>query len=386
MTDGFWLDCARGTFAVLLLMLVVLGRGQRRITWLRDVARRRADERAPRVSIIAPALDEARGIEAAVRSFLAQDYPDLEVIVVDDRSRDATPAILARLAAELPRLRVLTIRELPAGWLGKNHANWVAARAASGEILLFTDADVVLAPGALDRAVAYLERERLDHLAGAPGVTLPGLWLRQFMLYFGLMFSLYVRPWAARDPRSRAHVGIGAFNLVRAEAYRRVGGHEPIRLRPDDDLKLGKLLKSRGCRQDFVAAQDLVSIEWYASWRELRDGLMKNLYAGVNYRTGLVVVGVLAHALGFGLPPLALFLSSGLAFWLNVANCAIFVLFGVLAARGLGTARWAGVLLPAFGLYGAWLMARSTFLALYRGGIDWRGTRYPLAELRRNVI
>jgi hypothetical protein len=215
---------------------------------------------------------------------------------------------------------------------------------------------------------------------------LPGAALQQFVLYFGLMFSLYLRPWAARDPRSRAHVGVGPFNLVRAATYRAAGGHAPIRLRPDDDLKLGKLLKRAGARQDFVAGQGLVTLRWYGSWRELRDGLMKNLYAGVGYRTLPVALGVVAHVLGLALPPLGVLFADGLAWWLQLLNCTAFVLAGALVARGFGTACWGGVLLPFWALAGAWLMARSTALALWHGGICWRGTRYPLSQLRANVV
>jgi hypothetical protein len=389
--DSFWLGCARGTLAFNLLLYAMLAFRLRRTPFLRDQPAPRATPEGAgggrvTVSIVAPARDEAAGVEAAVRAFLAQQGVACEVIVVDDRSSDATPAILQRLARECPALRVVTVTELPAAWLGKNHANHAGAALARGDWLLFTDADVQLAPDALARAVAYAERRGLDHLAVAPQIVLPGALLQQFVLYFGLMFMLYVRPWAARDPRSRAHVGIGPFNLVRASAYRAAGGHAPIRLRPDDDLKLGKLLKRCGARQDFVAGQGVVTLRWYGSWRELRDGLMKNLYAGVGYRTPAVAAGAVAHVLGLALPPLALVYADGLAWWLQAANCAAFVLAGALASRGFGTARWGGVLLPLWALAGAWLMVRSAALALWNGGIDWRGTRYSLAELRANVV
>jgi glycosyltransferase involved in cell wall biosynthesis len=405
VTGRFWLDCALGTSAFVVVLYAMLAFRLRRVPFLRDVAEPRGaatssappgsrspdpatPSRAarPRVTIVAPALNEARGIEPAVRGFAAQRGLDLELIVVDDRSTDATPAILARLAGELPVLRVLTVRDLPSGWLGKNHANALGAAAARGDWLLFTDADVTLAPDAVARAVAYAETRGFDHVAIAPQIVLPGAWLQQFVLYFGLMFALYLRPWAASDPHSRAHVGIGPFNLVRASAYRRAGGHAPLRLRPDDDLKLGKVLKRHGARQAFVAGQGLVTLPWYGSWRELRDGLMKNLYAGVEYRTVLVVFGAAAHVLGLALPPLALLFADGLALWLQIANWALFAVAGALVARGFGTAWWAGAVLPFWALAGAWLMVRSTALALWRGGIEWRGTTYPLAQLRANVV
>ncbi len=383
--DVLWIGLAAASFALLLGATLLLGYAHTRVVRLADVVRRTSLERTPRISIVAPALNEERNIEAAVRSLAQQDYPDYEIVMVDDRSTDATPRILARLAHEIPRLKVVTVRELPPGWLGKNHANMLGARAATGEVLVFTDADVMMAPSALDRAVAHLERHGLDHLTASPETVMPGL-VNQFTLYFGLLFTLYVRPWRARNPRSRAHVGIGAFNMVRAAAYRAVGGHEPIRLRPDDDLKLGKLLKRAGFRQDFVAGRDLIKVEWYASWRQVRDGLMKNLYAGAEYRTWLVAVGVAAHVLLLALPPFALAWTDGLAWWLNLGCVALYAWQGVAASRGFGTAWWAGVLLPFLALFGAYLMVRATWLTLRNGGIDWRGTHYPLAALRANVV
>jgi glycosyltransferase involved in cell wall biosynthesis len=380
-----WIALAAFTFAFLAGGCALLVWSQTRIGALADVPRLVAAERTPRVSVIAPALNEERNVEAAVRSLCSQDYADYEVILVDDRSTDATPAILSRLARELPRLGVVTVRELPPGWLGKNHACWQGARAASGEILVFTDADVVFAPSALERAVAHLERNGLDHLTVAPETVMPGL-VNQFTLYFGLLFTLYVRPWAARNPRSRAHVGIGAFNMVRAAAYRAVGGHEPIRLRPDDDLKLGKLVKLHGFAQDFLVGRGMITVEWYASWRQVRDGLMKNLYAGAEYRTWLVALGVLAHVLVLAMPPFALLWTSGAAWWLYLACMGVYVAQGAIAARGFGTAWWAGVLLPFLALFGAYLMVRATWLTLRNDGIDWRGTHYALADLRANVV
>jgi glycosyltransferase involved in cell wall biosynthesis len=384
LMHALWLTLAAASFALLLAAMIALARAEGRIVHLADVPRLRRGERAPRVAIIAPALNEARNIEAAVRSFAAQDYPDLEIVVVDDRSTDATPEILARLVLELPRLRVVTLRELPRGWLGKNHASLLGAQAANAEILVFTDADVMMAPDVITRAVAHVERRRIDHLAAAPEIVMPGL-LSMFALYFGLMFTLYLRPWSARDPQSAAHVGIGAFNMVRATAYWAAGGHVPIRLRPDDDLKLGKLLKRTGFRQDFVAGRGLLAVEWYASWRQVRDGLMKNLFAGAEYRTGRVALAVVVHVL-LALPAFALLWTGAAAWWLNFGCIVLYAWMGIGGARGFGTAWWAGPLLPGVVLFGAYLMVRATWLTIRRGGIVWRGTHYSLAELRANVV
>jgi glycosyltransferase involved in cell wall biosynthesis len=374
--------------AILLLLAagsVMLALGARRVPALASLPPLGAGL-APRVSIIVPARDEARGIGPAVASMLALDYPDFEVIVIDDRSTDGTAGVLDALADPAGRLRRLQVTELPPDWLGKNHANALGSAAAAGEWLLFTDADIRFAPLTLSRAMRCALDGPWDHLTAAPHARLPGAVLSQFALYFGLLFSLFARPWAARDPRSRAHVGIGAFNLVRRTAYDAIGGHGALRLRPDDDLKLGKLLKQAGFRQLFLNGHGAIEVEWYSSWREVRDGLMKNLFAGSGYSVPLTVGGSLLHLAVLAGPPLGAVFASGIAQLCYALACLLLLWQGWASAPSLGTKRWAGALLPLFGAFGTWLMWRSMYLALSRGAIEWRGRRYPLKELRRQRL
>lgn len=387
MTTALLLDLS----AALILLLLAVGSGQlalgaRRVPTLAGLPPLRDGAHPPRVSIIVPARDEARGIGAAVTSMLAMDYPDFEVIVIDDRSTDGTAAALNALPDPAGRLRRLQVAELPSDWLGKNHANALGAAAASGEWLLFTDADIRFAPLALSRAMRCALEDGWDHLTAAPHARLPGVVLSQFTLYFGLLFSLFARPWAARNPSSRAHVGIGAFNLVRRSAYEAIGGHGALRLRPDDDLKLGKLLKQAGFRQLFMNGHGAIEVEWYSSWREVRDGLMKNLFAGSGYSVPLTVGGSLLHVAVLTGPPLGLLFATGFAQVCSALACVLLLCQGWASAPSLGTKRWAGVLLPVFGVFGTWLMWRSMYLALSRGSIEWRGRRYPLADLRRQRL
>jgi hypothetical protein len=337
---------------------------------------------APRVSVVVAARDEERGVEAGVRSLLAQRYPDLEVWVVDDRSGDATPEILDRLAAEEPRLRVLHLSSLPAGWLGKNHALERGAEAATGEWILFTDADVVLEPTALARAMTYALRERLDHLAIAPELRMRGAMLGAFAGTFALFFARYTRPWKARDPRSAHHVGVGAFNLVRADFYRAAGGHRPIALRPDDDLKLGELLKRRGARQDLLFGRELVSVEWYHSVGEAVRGLEKNTFAGLGYSVPKVLLGCLL-LLAFDVWPFAaVLLTHGLARALSATTALLALLLYAASTRGSGTSPRLAPLFPVAVLLLVFIVLRAAWLAVRRGGIYWRGTFYSLEELR----
>lgn len=358
--------------------------GNRSIRALRDLPPLAGS--LPRVSIVIPARNEERNLEGALRSVLALDYDDLEIDVVDDRSTDHTGEILDRMAAADPRLRIVHVRELPPGWLGKNHALWLGAEKATGEFLLFTDADVVMAPSTLRRAVGAMVGDRLDHLTAAPEIERPSALFEMFIGAFSLFFTLFTKPWKAKDPESPSHVGIGAFNLVRAAAYRAAGGHRAIAMRPDDDLKLGKLLKKNGFRQEFVFGMGMLRVEWYASVRELIQGLMKNAFSGVDYRVGVVVIATVAQLLMLVWPFLALFLTSGATRWLNLASVLVLVALCWINAPLAGVRRWHGLGFPFATLLFLYIVWRAMVLTLWRGGIDWRGTHYPLAELKANKV
>ena len=260
------------------------------------------------------------------------------------------------------------------------------AEKATGDYLLFTDADIVMEPTALRRAVAAMEADGLDHLAVAPEIERPSALFEMFIGVFGLFFALFVKPWKVRDPKSPAHVGIGAFNLVRASAYRAVGGHRRIAMRPDDDLKLGKLLKTGGFRQDLMFGLGMLRVEWYASVREMIQGLMKNAFPAVGYRISVVVSATVTQLVILVWPFLAVFLTSGPTRWLNLASVLVLLALCWLNAPLAGVRRWTGVGLPVATLLFLYIVWRSMVTILWNGGIDWRGTHYPLAELKANRV
>ena len=344
------------------------------------------DDEAPPVSVIVAARDEERHIEAAVTSLLALRYPDYELVVVDDRSTDRTAEVLAALAAKHERLQVVRIEELPAGWLGKNHALHVGASRARGELLLFTDADVILAPDTLARAVRLQRLEQADHVTVAPRLIVPTWPLALVVNYFMMWFLLWLRPWKSRDSRSRRFIGIGAFNLVRAAPYRSLGGHERIALRPDDDIMLGKLLKSAGLRQLLADGSDSIHVEWYRSLGEMARGLRKNAFAGLNYSVGLAAFGLLATLALAVWPFLAVWLSDGTTQALY-ATAAIAQMLGYSGAAFTKRSRpWLALLYPVAALLFEWIVAAAVLRTLRHRGIEWRGTFYSLDELRTNRI
>ncbi len=339
----------------------------------------------PRVSVVFAARNEAATIGAAVPTMLALDYPDLEVIAVNDRSEDETGDLLDALAARDPRLIVEHIPSLRPGWLGKNHALHRGAQRATGRWILFTDADIHFRPDALRRAIAHAEAAQLDHLAVVPQLHERGHLLGIGVAAFSLLFALFLRPWKIPDPRSAAHGGIGAFNLVRASTYRRLGGHAPLRLRPDDDVKLGKLMKSGG-RSEFALGAGAVSVEWYATVGQLVRGLTKNAYAGVDYRVWMIIGGVAAHALFFFWPVIALAVTTGAEFWLYVGAVAVMLAVAVENTRADGGRAWHGAFLPVGLLIMDYILLRSMIVTHGQRGIVWRGTHYPLRELKQNRL
>ncbi len=383
--DTFLLCLAVVTLVCWVVIGIELTLGNRSIKFLRDLP----PPAAPppyRVSVIIPARNEERNVEEALQSILDQDCGDLEVIVVDDRSTDRTAAILDRMARAIPAVRIVHLKDLPPGWIGKNYALYRGAQEARGDLLLFTDADVVMHPSAVGRAVNYMLEHQLDHLAIAPDVKMPSMFLQVFVGAFSIFFSLYARPWKAKDPKSKWCIGIGAFNLVRRDVYRMVGTHQAIAMRPDDDIKLGKLIKKHGYRQEFLFGRQMLHVEWYASVPELVDGLMKNAFAGLDYSVSAIVAASVAQFLLNVWPFLGIFLTHGSTRIVNTVVVLVILALCRNTVRFLTVAPWHGIGFPIATLLFIYIMWRSMLTALLYGGINWRGTRYSLAELKANKV
>lgn len=343
--------------------------------------------RGPLVSVIVPACNEAGVIRACLESLAAQDYPHVEIIAIDDRSTDDTGRIMDEVAARQSRVRVIHNRELPAGWLGKSHANFLGASAAAGAWLLFTDGDILFQPDAIRLAVAHVENEEIDHLALFPGLITGGYWEAAMCCCFGVAFMVFCKPWRLRDPtRPDAVCGVGAFNLVSRRAYDAIGTHRRLKLEVGDDWKLGKLLKHGGFVSDALGGWPHVRVRWHVGLRGVVRGLEKNAFCGADYRVGRALKQT-ALMLAWGLTPLAgMAMAPGLTRALFGAWFAMQAGVLALAARKQGKTAAAGFAFPVVCAAMAFAVARSTALTVYRGGVRWRGTFYPLADLRRELI
>lgn len=342
----------------------------------------------PRVSIVVAAMNEEQEIEGAVRSMLALDYPALEVVAVNDRSTDRTGEILDALAREQPeRLRVVHVRELPAGWLGKCNALEQGEKLATGEWLLFTDADVLFEPQALRTAVAWAEMRAADHLIFFPEMLWHEYTEAALLSFFTMSLSISFRLWAIESRSMRAFMGVGAFNLVRRSLYDRFGGHRTLRMEVADDMKLGYLAKKFGGRSMAVRSEGEVRVRWRNGTRDTIRGLERSGFPGIDFSM-TVAIGSVVGCLAGLLAPLYLPLVAGSA--VVTAICAAAALF-ILAAYAVDASThrlplWIGILHPVACILFAYAMIRSVVVTLRAGGLSWRGTFYSIAELRRGTV
>ncbi len=365
-----------------LLVVVRFAQVRRAVKRLADLPAP-APARWPRLTLVVPACNEEAALGPALRSRLTDDYPDLEVIVVDDRSTDGTGRVADAIAAEDPRVRAVHVTELPPGWLGKLNALELGGRAATGEWLLFSDADVHVEPGTLRRAVAVAEARDLDLLAVLPRVVHRGLLLTALLSGVIRSIALQFRLWEVEDPRSRAYLGIGAFNLVRRSTWQRAGGFDWLRLEPVDDAGLGLLFKRIGARCGLAAAQDLVEVEWYPSFWTAVVGAERAAFSLCDHRAS-VAFGAAAFSL---VTELGLFL--GLLPTPVPGLRALVIATAALATAGSAALDvWAGapaataLLLFPGAVLSAAMVVRAGIVGAMRGGIVWRGTLYRSSELR----
>jgi glycosyltransferase involved in cell wall biosynthesis len=363
------------------------------------------------LTIVVPARNEEAEIEDALRSLLQLNYPRYHVVAVNDRSTDQTGAIMERLAAEpasAGKLRVLHVRDLPSGWLGKVHAMWLgsqgnaaqrdaaqgnalqgnvtqenAAQQTSSDWLLFTDADCVFHPDTLRRAIHYATKTATDHLVLFPTAHMKTLGESMMISFPQVMSSFAMRPWKVRDPKARDYIGVGAFNLIRRSAYEAIGTYKNLRLEVVDDLKLGESIKKAGLRQDVVFGRELVSLRWAVGAAGVVANLEKNLFAFLQFRISLVLA---VCALTFFLcvcPFLGFFLAPGWAKAAFAAAVAMIALVYTLSGRLMGISPLLFLTCPIAALVFEFATLQSAFLALRDGAITWRGTKYSLDELKK---
>lgn len=338
----------------------------------------------PRVSVIVPACNEADTLEAALASLLAEDYPALEIILVDDRSTDGTGALVDAIAARDPRVVPLHVTALPEGWLGKVHALDQGMRRASGEWVLLTDADVVFTPGTLRQVVAWALHEGKDFVTALPDVRARGVVHQATVLALGELMGVAARIWEIGRAGSKAFAGVGPFNLVRRAVYDRSPGLEWLRMEVSEDIGVGLLMHEAGARAAILNGRDALIWTWYPTLGHMVRGLEKNTFGLIGqYRYWQAAAMVVLLALTVAAPFVGLFAGHDLT-WVRVvagAALALHLVYGVGYARWLGRSIAAGLMIPFGKLVVAWVLARSAWAFRKRDGVEWRGTRYPRQAL-----
>ena len=376
-------------FAIVAIFWIAYGLrtalGALTLPWLKDCAPAE-DGDCPTVTLLFAARNEEEKLPQALETLRQINYPALEIIAANDRSTDGTAKILSDAARRDPRLIVVNIAELPAGWLGKAHALQRAYEASSGEWLLFTDADVQFLPDAVRRAVTLVQTKKLDHLTLMTDVEMHGFWEKTVLTFFGLGFHLATNPRGVSDPGSRAYVGIGAFQLVKRAAYEASGMHRRLCMEVLDDMKLAKIVKQSGFRSAVGIAQDFVTVRWHAGVANIVRGVTKNFFAGAEFRLSIVALQLAAIFCANILPFLALPFVHGWELGLVIISLVIALGFHAGTAVVMRASPCYALTQPLGAAIFGYMLLRSTIVTLGQGGIVWRETFYPLEELRRGIV
>ncbi len=344
----------------------------------------------PQISVIVPARNEEETIQSTLLSLLASEGIRLQIIVVNDRSADRTGERMEEVSKEATAaggrhsLEVQHICALPAGWLGKPHAMAQAAQRATAPWILFTDGDVLFQPHALELALREAKATKADHMILIPSLILHTTGERAMLAAMQALSQWAVRLWKVADPGTRDFLGVGGFNLIRREVYEQLGGFASLRMEVLDDLRLGWKVKRGGFAQRVALGPGLVRIRWLHGALAVVRLVEKNGFAVCRFRTILMLLTCLGIAMQSVWPLLALAAGG----WSSMAGLATYVgITSVYAAnrRVAQVGPWAALFFAPAAALIAFAFLRSMLLALVRDGIVWRGTHYPLAELRRHA-
>lgn len=384
VVDGLWiawvlLFCLGGWITHALLMM----RTTRILRSLESMTHPEPSQ-WPCLSVIVPALNEQDTIEAAMQSLLAEDYPNLQILLINDRSTDQTGAIIDRMAAQDSRITPIHIHTLPEGWLGKVHALHQGMLQARGEWVLLTDADVHFRPGTLRKAVAFAIAEQRDFVTALPDIQTRSFWLQATAMALGELMGIAAKIWEIGQPHSQSFAGVGPFNLIRRSFFEHTPGFSWIKMEVSEDLGIGLMMQQAGARMAIFNGRNQLLWTWYPTLRDMFKGLEKNIFPLIGqyrYSTALTFSVLLWLTV---LAPFAAFFPHGIS-WLWIVGAVALSLHFVYAyvySRWLNFPVWAGIFLPVGKLILSVILLNSAWMCWRRNGVVWRGTLYPLAQLR----
>ncbi len=393
MTIGWTIWLSLGVLNVVIwsARALALGIGLRRRLMLTSSSHPPLPTSAPRLSVLVAAKEEELNIERCISGLLTQDHPNFEIIAIDDRSRDATPRILERLARESNgKLTVVTITDLPPGWFGKNHAMHRGVQQAGGDWLLFTDADCrFTSPRALSMAMQEAMHSDSDFLCLTPVLEAPSTWERIIQPVCTMVLILWFLPYRVNDPRRPTAYANGAFMLLRRSCYDGIGGHEAVRGAMNEDLHMARAAKGRGFRLRVMENDDLYTTRMYSTLAELRRG-WRRIFRGcletvprlatsmtlILTFTILPCVSLAVAAVGrlTGDVSQVRYWNIALALW-GVSVVMLLVLTGIFYRMMRIPVRWAPTYVLG-GLVVVGILARAIWDTVMSRDVRWRGTDY----------
>ena len=341
-------------------------------------------EEWPKVSVIVTAHDEAERIKGPVAERLRDDYPGLEFVLVDDRSRDATPRLMDDMAAGDERVKTVHIHDVPGGWLAKVYAMQRGVEESSGEWLVFSDADTSVSPGGVARVVSRCEAEELDFLA-----VIPELYrsksltdsVSQVMLRIMLLAE---RVWKVGDANSDAAVGSASFALVRRAVLDEAGGLAELRMEPSQDEALARLMKAAGGRCGVVNGRSYVGSFFYRSLREAAVDMERSVYSSLgNFNLVRVfLLTLLFFSLEFG--PYLFFFPLGIPYHdiFGTVAVALGIVVSIIICRWMRLPFAAAFFFPVDLLIVAYLVLRAGIVVALQGGLWWQDAFYTNDMLR----
>lgn len=345
-------------------------------------------ENWPKVSVVIPARNEIDTIEQAMQSRLKEDYPNVEFIIVDDRSTDGTSDVVERIAQKDSRVKPIHISELPEGWIGKLYAMDFAVRNSSGEWLLFSDADVYIKPGTLKRTIAYAVKRKLDHVA-----LIPELWAKSFFLnvvfsMFMRMICLGIRLWQVENDKSKVSAGSGSFNLVRKSAFDKINGFQKLKLEIADDVALGQVLKGSGARCSILNGRGYVGVFFYPSIASMSHAAERGGFTSLGNFSFVRILSMSILLVVLEVSPFFAFFSISALYLWPIAIASLFSAICTSIIISLWTNRPLiySFFFPLGSIIMGILLVRAGILGALRGGIYWRGTFYPTKIIRKGKV
>ncbi|WP_419420498.1 glycosyltransferase [Legionella sp. D16C41] len=335
----------------------------------------------PKISIIVPFHNEQQSLNSAMISLCSLDYPNYEVIAVDDRSTDLSYKIANQIANKNRHLKLIKIKTLPFDWLGKPHALHEGLKHATGDYIVFTDADVNFKPSTLSKAIDYMLTEKLEHLTLSPKIEITHLSMKIFMPFLLYIMLLSMMPWRIKSKNSKDAVGIGAFNCVSREALNLIGGVESLALNPIDDVGLARQLKQHLIKQGIANSESLLTLPWYETIRACKFGFEKNIFAFFDFSLVKSVMALLSFLTFIFIPLLGLTLSSNLSLLFSSLSIISMVFAVMLSCHQLKVSKVYALCYPLAALITLYIGIRSVSLCILRQGIYWGGKFFPLKKL-----